>query len=194
MMRTPTPAAPATLATPATPAALATALATAAALAGGCNAFLESYTGRRFAPTTQAEVVAQAPPESQAQLIGESAFVTTDQFQGDGQALEAARAVGAQMVQWDRAWAGQQTRLETMPIYQRGVANTGTFVTYVYLPESKSMWRYFARYWRLRAPGDAPTPGDAPAPPAPAGDAPAPPAAGVAPPAGASASSPGTAM
>jgi hypothetical protein len=43
--------------------------------------------------------------------------------------------------------------LETMPIYQSGIQNRGTFSTYVFVPANKSMWRYFARYYRSNALG-----------------------------------------
>lgn len=134
-------------------ATLARATLTLASLAlAGCNAFSESYVGDRLPPVDQAKIVTEPPPETQARLIGESTFVTTDQFQGDDQALATARAVGANLVQWERGWDGQVTKMESMPIYQRGVQNRGTFATYVSLPDTKNKWRYYARFWRLRGP------------------------------------------
>jgi hypothetical protein len=127
----------------------------AAGLAGcsGVNQFDSAFVGERWPPVASAAVVADAPPDSQARVIGESTFNTTNQFLGDSDACAAARAHGADLVRWERAWEGTATRLETMPIYQSGIQNRGTFSTYVFVPANKSMWRYFARYYRSNALG-----------------------------------------
>ena len=136
-------------------AALMLLLLLAAGLAGfsGVNQFDSAFVGERWPPVASAAVVADAPPDSQARVIGESTFNTTNQFLGDSDACAAARAHGADLVRWERAWEGTATRLETMPIYQSGIQNRGTFSTYVFVPANKSMWRYFARYYRSNALG-----------------------------------------
>jgi hypothetical protein len=146
---------------------------------GDINQFDTSYVGERWPAVPSARVVDDAPPDAQARVIGESTFNTTNQFLGDGDAADAARLHGADIVRWERAWEGTATRLEAMPIYQSGMQNRGTFSTYVYVPANKSMWRYFARYYRSAALGGAmdgyvglPAAAAAPAtPPAPAAPA-----------------------
>ena len=131
------------------------ALLTLSALAGctGVNQFDSSFVGERWPPVASAAVVGDTPPDAQARIIGESTFNTTNQFLGDDDARAAARAHGADLVRWERAWEGTATRLEVMPVYQSGIQNRGTFSSYVFVPASKSMWRYFARYYRSHALG-----------------------------------------
>ena len=133
----------------------ATVLLIPTALSGcaGVNQFDSSFVGERWPPVASAAVVADAPPDARARIIGESTFNTTNQFLGDDDARAAARAHGADLVRWERAWEGTATRLEAMPVYQSGIQNRGTFSTYVFVPASKSMWRYFARYYRSNALG-----------------------------------------
>lgn len=112
------------------------------------NQFDSSFVGERWPGVASAQVVADAPADAQARIIGESTFNTTNQFLGDDDARAAARAHGADLVRWERAWEGTATRLEVMPVYQSGIQNRGTFASYVFVPANKSMWRYFARYYR----------------------------------------------
>lgn len=119
-----------------------------ALLAAGCNPFLENYRGERFAPVDAACVVKEAPPESEARQIGESAFRSTDLALDDRHVADAARAVGADLASWDAAWEGKETTVEAQPIYQRGVADRGTFATYVAVPRTRDTWRFTARFFR----------------------------------------------
>lgn len=136
-----------------------------ALLAAGCNPFLENYRGERFAPVDAARVVKDAPPESQARQIGESAFRSTDLALDDRHVADAARAVGADLATWDAAWEGKETTVEAQPIYQRGVADRGTFATYVAVPRTRDTWRFTARFFRsLSVPGQEPPGQGAPAP------------------------------
>ena len=145
-----------------------------ALLAAGCNPFLENYRGERFAPVDAARVVKDAPPESQARQIGESAFRSTDLALDDRHVADAARAVGADLATWDAAWEGKETTVEAQPIYQRGVADRGTFATYVAVPRTRDTWRFTARFFRsVSVPGREP-PGQGPSGPAPSGPAPQP--------------------
>lgn len=136
-----------------------------ALLAAGCNPFLENYRGERFAPVDAARVVKDAPPESQARQIGESAFRSTDLALDDRHVADAARAVGADLATWDAAWEGKETTVEAQPIYQRGVADRGTFATYVAVPRTRDTWRFTARFFRsLSVPAQEPPGQGAPAP------------------------------
>ena len=119
-----------------------------ALLAAGCNPFLENYRGERFAPVAAARVVKEEPPESEARQIGESAFRSTDLALDDRHVADAARAVGADLATWDAAWEGKETTVEAQPIYQRGVADRGTFATYVAVPRTRDTWRFTARFFR----------------------------------------------
>jgi hypothetical protein len=136
-------------------------------LAAGCNPFLENYRGDRFAPVDAAHIVKEAPPESQARQIGESAFRSTDLALDDRHVADAARAVGADLATWDAAWEGKETTVEAQPIYQRGVADRGTFATYVAVPRTRDTWRFTARFFRsLSVPGQGP-PAQGTVPPSP---------------------------
>jgi hypothetical protein len=138
-----------------------------ALLAAGCNPFLENYRGERFAPVESARVVKEAPPEAEARPIGESAFRSSDLALDDRHVADAARALGADLATWDATWDGKETTVEAQPIYQRGVADRGTFATYVAVPRTRDAWQFKARFFRsLRAPGlgsRAPVPSPAPA-------------------------------
>jgi hypothetical protein len=151
-----------------------------ALLAAGCNPFLENYRGERFAPVESARVVKEAPPEAEARPIGESAFRSSDLALDDRHVADAARAVGADLATWDATWDGKDTTVEAQPIYQRSVADRGTFATYVAVPRTRDAWRFKARFFRsLSAPGTrapAGSPGSSPpgSPPAPTPTPPAP--------------------
>ena len=137
-------------------------------LAAGCNPFLENYRGDRFAPVDAARIVKEAPPDSQARQIGESAFRSTDLALDDRHVADAARAVGADLATWDAAWEGKETTVEAQPIYQRGVADRGTFATYVAVPRTRDTWRFTARFFRsLSVPAQEPPGQAAPATHAP---------------------------
>lgn len=128
-----------------------------ALVAAGCNPFLENYRGERFAPVVSARVVKEAPPEAEARPIGESAFRSSDLALDDRHVADAARAVGADLATWDATWDGKETTVEAQPIYQRGVADRGTFATYVAVPRTRDAWQFKARFFRsLSAPGQGP--------------------------------------
>ena len=149
-----------------------------ALLAAGCNPFLENYRGERFAPVESARIVKEAPPEAEARPIGESAFRSSDLALDDRHVADAARAVGADLATWDATWDGRETTVEAQPIYQRSVADRGTFATYVAVPRTRVAWQFKARFFRsLSAPGQGtrapvpstagtPVPGVPPVPPA----------------------------
>jgi len=138
-----------------------------ALLAAGCNPFLENYRGERFAPVESARVVKEAPPEAEARPIGESAFRSSDLALDDRHVADAARAVGADLATWDATWDGKETTVEAQPIYQRSVADRGTFATYVAVPRTRVAWQFKARFFRsLSAPGQGTrAPGASTAPP-----------------------------
>ena len=141
-----------------------------ALIAAGCNPFLENYRGERFAPVDAARVVKEAPPDSEARPIGESAFRSSDLALDDRHVADCARAVGADLAMWDATWDGRETTVEAQPIYQRGVADRGTFATYVAVPRTRDAWQFRARFFRsVSAPGQAmPAPARSPAPMPPA--------------------------
>ena len=142
-----------------------------ALLAAGCNPFLENYRGERFAPVESARVVKDAPADTEARPIGESAFRSSDLALDDRHVADAARAVGADLATWEATWDGKETTVEAQPIYQRSVADRGTFATYVAVPRTRDAWQFRARFFRsLSAPGQgarAPVPASPPPPPGP---------------------------
>ena len=167
-------------------------LAIAAPLAlAGCqmNPFIESYRGEKLAPVPAARIVTEAPAEGTAREIGTSTFAASVIRTPDESALDAARAVGADLVMWSRGEMTQQDWIENDPVYQRRASGRGEFAAYIPIPGSRDGYKYTARFWQsitASTPGSASAGTSAPAalpsatPPA-ASAAPAPAAAPPAP-------------
>jgi hypothetical protein len=116
----------------------------------GCtaNPFLMNYRGDRMTPVLEAQVVQAAPATGTATEIGSSAFLASTPQAGDAEALEAAREVGAELVQWSCVNAGAVEGTEMDPVYQRRAQNRGNFGTYAPIPGQRESWTYTARFWR----------------------------------------------
>jgi len=129
-------------------------------LAACGNPFLTNYRGARCPTLSSAHVAVQAPAD--ATLIGTSDF-RTETAVGDVQAIGAARAVGADIVQWDRAFLRDDVVLDRNAALAGGMDDTTA--TGATAPPGEGTWyRIHARFWRTNALGSLPTP-------PPAGDA-----------------------
>ena len=157
----------------------------------GCqmNPFIESYRGEKLAPVPAARIITEAPAAGTAREIGTSTFAASVIRTPDEFALDAARAVGADLVMWSRGEMTQQDWIENDPVYQRRASGRGDFASYIPIPGSRDGYKYTARFWQsitASTPGSASAGTSAPAalpsatPPA-ASAAPAPAAAPPAP-------------
>lgn len=80
----------------------------------GCtNSFLENYQGERFASVPSPQLVAAQPAD--AVQIGVSSFVSA-RHEGNSQALAAAKAVGADFVQWTKEYQGTTQSSGMLPM------------------------------------------------------------------------------
>ena len=130
-------------------------LATSACLllAGCSNPFVVNYKGSKFPQVSSASRVMETPDASQADLIGQSTFLTAQDVNGDN-AISAANSVGANFVEWDRSYKGTRTTLELQPIfgpYTGGSdwAEGGSQVD-VERPVTQKWYRYHARFYRSK--------------------------------------------
>lgn len=121
-------------------------------LLGGCsNPFMTHYQGDRCPVVPTAHVATQTP--ANATLIGTSNF-RSDVAVGDAEALGAARAVGANIVQWDRAFLRDDVVLERTPTLAGGMSEVSTMAAE---PEAGTWFRIHARFWRSNALGSLPS-------------------------------------
>lgn len=140
-------------------------------LAGCSNPFLEHYRGARCPEVSSAHVATQAPVD--ATLIGHSDF-TTGAALGDVEAIGAARAVGSNIVQWDRAFLRDDVVLSRDATLAGGMDEMST--TGAAGPEEGTWYRIHARFWRSNALGSIPEPARDAAASTPAAPVSAPPA------------------
>ena len=134
----------------------------------GCqmNPFIESYRGEKLAPVPAARIVIEAPAAGTAREIGTSTFAASVIRTPDESALDAARAVGADLVMWSRGEMTQQDWIENDPVYQRRASGRGDFASYIPIPGSRDGYKYTARFWQsitASTPGSAPVGASAPA-------------------------------
>lgn len=112
---------------------------------GGCsNQFLTTYQGERFEATTSPTVVIARPANSG--LIGSSTFVSAAGF-GEPEAVSAARAVGADSVQWSR---GLDNRDATAGagVVKSSLSPTGPVSSWASVQPGGFVYRYVARYYK----------------------------------------------
>ena len=112
---------------------------------GGCsNQFLTTYQGERFEATTSPSVVNARPANSG--LIGSSTFVSAAGF-GEPEAVSAARAVGADSVQWSR---GLDNRDATAGagVVKSSLSPTGPVSSWASVQPGGFVYRYVARYYK----------------------------------------------
>ena len=134
----------------------------------GCqmNPFIESYRGEKLAPVPAARIITEAPAAGTAREIGTSTFAASVIRTPDESALDAARAVGADLVMWSRGEMTQQDWIENDPVYQRRASGRGDFASYIPIPGSRDGYKYTARFWQsitASMPGSAPVGASAPA-------------------------------
>lgn len=122
----------------------------AALASGGCsvNPFVANYAGRREAAVESPRVVTEAPAEGTAVELGNSVFLSSSDSDGTAEAIEAARAVGADLVMVSRAEATAQDWAERDDVYRRRASGQGQFSSYVPQPGSRERWKFTAHFWR----------------------------------------------
>lgn len=127
-------------------------LACVAICAAGCaNPFLANYAGERWPRTREAAVVERAPAPDHVRWIGHSEF---DAFEvlDDAAAIAAARAVGADLVEWDDHSIGDRVKWSSSPVltnqWDGRMFNPAT-------PVRQTEYRYEARFYRSDALGGA---------------------------------------
>lgn len=117
----------------------------------GCvtNPFLAGYKGERLGPVPVARVIAEEPAPGTAREIGKSGFQSTSGRTADeAEAIEAARTVGADLVQWSAKQLTREEWVESDPVYERRASGRGQFASYYPIPGTRERWRYTARFWR----------------------------------------------
>lgn len=117
----------------------------AVALTGCTNEFLASYKGERFASTLSPSVVTSKP--ANCGLIGTSNFVSAGGF-GAPEALDAARAVGAESVQWSRGLDSRDGAAGA-GVVQASLSPTGPVSSWAPVQPGGLLYRYVARYYRV---------------------------------------------
>ena len=141
---------------------LAFAIPLALPFLAGCvtNPFLAGYKGERLEPVPAARVVTEEPAPGTAREIGTSGFQSTSGRTADeSEAIEAARAVGADLVQWNAKQLTREEWVESDPVYERRASGRGQFASYYPIPGTRERWRYAARFWRSITSGEqAPVP------------------------------------
>jgi hypothetical protein len=122
----------------------------AALASGGCsvNPFVANYAGRREAAIESPRLVTEIPAEGTAVELGTSVFLSSSDSDGTAEAIEAARAVGADLVMVSKAEASAQDWAERDDVYRRRASGQGQFSSYVPLPGSRERWKFTARFWR----------------------------------------------
>jgi hypothetical protein len=122
----------------------------AAVSMAGCsvNPFVANYAGRREATVESPRLVTEAPAEGTAVELGTSVFLSSSGSDGTVEAIDAARAVGADLVMVSKAEASAQDWAERDDVYLRRASGQGQFSSYVPLPGSRERWKFTARFWR----------------------------------------------
>jgi len=133
----------------------------------GCNPFLGSYSGERWPEVAAARVVMDPPSPETARWIGRSDFTTTGHY-GDAAALEAARRIGADLVEWhDRdlgatlSWTSEPTAIGGWRGSAFGYGPDRAWadpVVDVPVPIVEQEDRYQARFYRSKSLGGEPLP------------------------------------
>lgn len=132
-----------------------------AVLLGCSNQFLTSYRGERFDPTTDPGIVSLQPANTG--LIGSSNFVSGGSL-GQPEAIAAARAVGAEFVQWSRGLDSKVAPAGAGTV-QASLSPTGPMSSWAPVQPGAMLYRYVARYYKRGvkdAPGVQPMPTESP--------------------------------
>ena len=110
----------------------------------GCSPFLNHYSGERWPKVKSAHVVMQAPSPDDVRWIGRSDFTSTRQLH-DGDAIAAAKAVGADKVEWSDADDGKKLEWTSVPVAWNVWQGKAGFIP---VPVVKEQFRYQARFYR----------------------------------------------
>jgi len=133
------------------------------ALAAPCcsNPFLGSYVGERFPPVGSAAVITQPPSPQTARWIGRADF-STDAVIEPSQAIAAARAVGADLVEWSDRDTGTMLQWSSNTV---SVSNWTGQISTAPMPVADTLFRCSARFYRSNSLGGSPlNPGQEPMP------------------------------
>jgi len=140
---------------------LAATLPLVLAVAGCSNPFLSTYVGEKFPPVASAEVITQPPSPQTARWIGRADF-STDGVIESSQAIAAAKAVGADLVEWGDRDAGTMLQWSSNTV---SVSNWTGQISTAPMPVADVLHRCSARFYRSNALGGAPlNPGNEPMP------------------------------
>lgn len=118
-------------------------------LAGCANRFLQNYAGERWPQTREARVVDAAPAPNGVRWIGYSEFDAFDVLD-DAAAIAAAKAVGADLVEWDDHSIGDRVKWSSSPVL------TNQWDGRMFNPPEPmraTEYRYEARFYRSDALG-----------------------------------------
>ena len=119
---------------------------------GGCNPFINHYSGEHYPPVKSAKVVMEPPSPDEVTWIGRAEF-TIDRKVGDAQAIAAAKKVGADIVEWSDADAGASLEWTSAPVSMNAWKGQ---VGMIPLPVIKKQTRYQARFFRSDSLGGEP--------------------------------------
>lgn len=119
---------------------------------GGCNPFINHYSGEHYLPVKTAKVVMEPPSPDTVKWIGRSDF-TIERQVGDAQALAAAKKVGADIVEWSDSDAGNKLEWTSAPVSMNAWKGE---VGMIPLPVIKKQFRYQARFYRSDSLGGEP--------------------------------------
>lgn len=112
---------------------------------GGCNPFMQHYSGTTYPSVRAPQVVETAPSEST--LIGSSNF-TTSETCTINQALDAASKVGAQYLVYTEENLGEHRSWEQTTLMTRSGAAGGTMPVNLSVPVTRQWYEYRADFYR----------------------------------------------
>ena len=119
---------------------------------GGCNPFINHYSGEHYPPVKSVQVVMKPPSPDDVKWIGRCDF-TIERKVGDAQAIAAAKKVGADIVEWSDSDAGNKLEWTSAPVAWNAWKGE---VGMIPLPVIKKEIRYQARFYRSDSLGGAP--------------------------------------
>lgn len=114
-------------------------------LLGGCNPFMQHYSGTTH-PSVRASQIVDAAPEKTT-LIGSSNFTTSEACTAE-QALAAAREIGAQYLVYAEVDLGAHRSWEQTTLMTRSGAAGGTMPVNLSVPVTRQWHEYQADFYR----------------------------------------------
>ena len=120
------------------------------AVAGGCNPFIQHYSGEIHPRTMETRVVEVAP--NATELIGRSVFETSETCT-ETQALEAARKVGAEFLVYEEVDLGEHRSWEQTTLMTRSGPAGGLAPINLPVSVTRQWHEYRASFYRTRDSG-----------------------------------------